>query len=814
VNNIWWQPSGDWPGHLPDLAASYGPCAAACAIGGAVVFSCIRSPVWRWRNRRLAAGARLVEVAVPPRVEEGSAAAWWSHLIGLTAPAWKRALFGQPHLALEYVAGSSGVRVQIWVPGTVPPGLVEKTVRSAWPGATITTRPASPPLPVAAAAAGGRLALARADHYPLTSKHDADPLRALLGAMSGFDRGEYAVVQVLARPITGRRLNRAHRAASALRGGRSAAPQSQLFDLITPGMSRTVHPGELARMFPERAEEVRAILTKAAQPRFEVQILYAVATTRRVGAPAKGWLRGHAHEIASTFALYSSAHQYLRRKRLPSPAIRLSGRRLDRGYLLSASELAALAHLPYDLDAPGVTRAGARPVAPSPAVPSRASASVRVLGDAETGHPRPVALTVAGARQHLHVLGQTGVGKSTLLANLILTDAHAGRGALVIDPKGDLIADVMDRLPKRAIGRTVVFDPTEAGPPPCINVLAGQDPAFAVDSIVTIFHRCFSSAWGPRLDDLMRSACLTLTRVNGARATLAEVPKLLTDTPYRARIVAKLDDELLTGFWAAYDDLSPAGRSAVISPVMNKLRAVLLRPFVRDALSGAESSVDLGRLLDEGGLILARLPKGVLGEDAARLFGSLLLAHTWQAITPRARLPEADRRDAAAYVDEAHNFLNLPGSISDLLAEARAYRFSLVIAHQHLSQLPRDLRDAVSADARNKIYFTTSPEDAADLARHVAPLLTPHDLSHLGSYQAAGRIVTGNEQTSAFTFRTRPLPEEVPGRQEAIRAASRQRFAAKKVARSHQPVRPKAPTDPRTRTAGGPGTTNSGKDQR
>ncbi|MGI8335233.1 type IV secretory system conjugative DNA transfer family protein [Actinomadura scrupuli] len=774
------------------------------------MFACARSLVWRWRHSRLTPGARLVEVAVPPQVEEDSAAAWWSHLVGLTAPAWKRGLFGQPHLAFEYVADAAGIRVQIWVPGTLPPGLVEKTVRSAWPGATITTRPASPPLPLAAPTAGGRLTLARPDHYPLTGKHEADPLRALLGAMSGLGRGEHAVVQVLARPVTGRRLGRAHRAASALRGGRSASLQGQIFDLITPGMSGTVHPGELARMFPERAEQVRGILAKAAQPRFEVQILYAVATSSHFGRQAKGWLRGHAHEIASTFALYSSGHQYLRRRHLRSPALRLAARRLDRGYLLSGPELAVLAHLPYDVDAPGVTRAGARPVAPSPAVPAAASSSVRVLGDADTGYPRPVALTVTGGRQHLHVLGQTGVGKSTFLANLILTDAHAGRGALVIDPKGDLIADVLDRLPERAIGRTVVFDPTEAGPPPCINVLAGADPGFAVDSIVTIFHRCFSSSWGPRLDDLMRSACLTLTRVNGARATLGDVPKLLTDSPYRTRILAKLDDELLSGFWAAYDDLSPAGRSTVISPVMNKLRAVLLRPFVRDALSGAESTVDLGRLLDDSGLILARLPKGVLGEDAARLFGSLLLAHTWQAITPRFRLAEADRRDAAAYVDEAHNFLNLPGSISDLLAEARAYRLSLVIAHQHLSQLPKDLRDAVSADARNKVYFTASPEDATDLARHVSPLLTPHDLSHLGAYQAAGRIVTGNEQTSAFTFRTRPLPDAIPGRQEAVRAASRQGFATRKTARPSKPIRPKALTDPRT--AGRPGTTDHRRD--
>ncbi|GLZ16268.1 hypothetical protein Acsp04_65030 [Actinomadura sp. NBRC 104425] len=769
------------PTQLAERCVPYGASIVGTTFAAAAALAGARSLVWQWRHHRYTDGARLIEIAVPPKVEETSAAAWWRHLVGLAGPWWKRALFGQPHVAWEYVADADGLRVQVWVPGTVPPGVVEKAVRSAWPGATISTTHATPPLPIEASSAGGRLVVAHPDHFPLATDHKADPLRALLGAVSNLGHGEYAAVQVLARPTVGRRLHRAFRAASALRGGRSTAPQGRVFDLLTPG-SGSGHPssGELARMHPERAEQVRAVLAKAQQPRFEVQIVYAVATTRRHGDAAQGWLRGHAHELASTFALYSSSHQYLRRKRLRSPAARMATRHLGRGYLLSVAELAALAHLPHDLAAPGVTRAGAAPVAPSPAVPSGGpDRSVRILGDAETSDRRPVALPVAGARQHVHVLGQTGVGKSTFLANLILGDAHARRGALVIDPKGDLITDVLDRLPERAIGTTVVFDPTEAGPPPCINVLAGPDPAFAAESIVTTFRRCFSSAWGPRLDDLMRSACLTLIKAHGPRATLSEIPNLLTDSAYRADVVAKIGDPLLRGFWSSYEELSPAARAAVISPVMNKLRAVLLRPFVRDALSGTASTVNLGRILDGGGLILARLPKGVLGEDAARLCGSLLLAHAWQAITPRARLTETDRPDAAAYVDEAHNFLNLPGSISDILAEARAYRFSLVLAHQHLSQLPKDLREAVSADARNKIYFTVSPEDATDLAHHVAPLLTPHDLSHLGGFQAAGRIVSGNTVSSAFTFRTRPLPEVIPGRADAVRAASRERFAAR-----------------------------------
>ncbi|WP_157431015.1 helicase HerA domain-containing protein [Actinomadura macra] len=526
----------------------------------------VRWVVWRWRNTRLAPGARVIEIAVPPKVEDSSAAAWWARPIGLTLPRWKRVLYGQPHLAFEYRADHTGVRFHIWVPGTIPPGLVEKTVRSAWPGATLTTNPATPPLPHDLPAAGGRLVLARPEHFPLTHVHDTDPLRGLLGAASGLADGEHLAVQILARPATGRRLRHAHRAASILRGARSTAPQGVLFDLVTPDMSGHPNPAELTRRFPERAEQIRAILAKAAQPRFEVQIRYGVATRHHDQVEA-GWLRAHAHETASTFALFTSGHQHLRRRRLRHPAARLSERHLHRGYLLSVPELAALAHLPYDLAAPGVTRAGARPIAPSPAIPV-SGPGVRVLGDSEAGAARPVGLTVAGARQHLHVLGQTGVGKSTFLASLILADAAGGRGALVIDPKGDLVADVLDRLPEHAIGRTVVFDPADRGRPPCLNVLAGADPAFAAESIVTTFRRCFSSSWGPRLDDLLRSACLTLTRVNGTRATLADIPRLLLDGPYRTRITNRLTDELLRGFWASYDELTPAGRATVISPVM------------------------------------------------------------------------------------------------------------------------------------------------------------------------------------------------------------------------------------------------------
>ena len=274
-----------------------------------------------------------------------------------------------------------------------------------------------------------------------------------------------------------------------------------------------------------------------------------------------------------------------------------------------------------------------------------------MLGDAQAGGRRPVALAVPDARYHLHVMGATGSGKSTLLTNLVLGDVEAGRGVVVIDPKGDLITDLCDRLPDGAASRTVLIDPEDPDAAPVLNVLSGPDPDLAVDNLVGIFRSIFAAFWGPRTDDVLRSACLTLLRyaaATGASTSLADVPRLLADDEFRApRVAAVADDTVgLGGFWASYEAMSEASRAQVIGPVMNKLRAFLLRDFVRQVVGRPDSSFDMGQVLD-GGVCLVRVPKGILGEETARLLGSFVVAKVWQTATHRARLGQAARVDAS-----------------------------------------------------------------------------------------------------------------------------------------------------------------------
>jgi hypothetical protein len=232
--------------------------------------------------------------------------------------------------------------------------------------------------------------------------------------------------------------------------------------------------------------------------------------------------------------------------------------------------------------------------------------------------------------------------------------------------------------------------------------------------------------------------------------TLADVPLLLTNRPFRRRMTARFrrdDPEGLGAFWDGYEALTPAGAALACGPLLSKLRPILGRRFVADLLGSATSSFTMADILD-GGILLARLPKGVLGDDACRLVGSLLLAQLWQTALTRAAIPQDDRLDAAAYVDEAHNFLHLPIGLDDALGEARGYHLSFVLAHQHLAQLPKEMAEALHANARNKLFFTVSPDDAKRLAGHVAPYLAAEDLSRLDRFQAACRLVIDQRNTA------------------------------------------------------------------
>ena len=432
------------------------------------------------------------------------------------------------------------------------------------------------------------------------------------------------------------------------------------------------------------------------------------------------------------------------------------------GLELGAGEIVAMAGWPIgELPLPLLGSGHPRLVAPPPEVGS--GSSQRVIGaSAVPGREELVRLPITDAVYHTHLLGPTGVGKSTVLLSLALADAAEGRGLLLLDPKGDLATDFVARLPQERAGDVVVLDPTN----PCpvgFNPLAGP-PELAVvtaEAVLGVLAELFRDSWGIRTADVLSAALLTLARI--PQATLVWLVPLLTNPAFRRRVLALAPpDPLGTDvFWQGYE-VKPVRTQAVeVAPVLNKLRQLMLRPGLRAMLGQAQPRFGLADLLERRRIVVVNLNQGLLGAGAARLLGTLLVSQLWQHLLARQAEPPERRQIVSVYIDEVQAFLaGLPGSLADALAQARSLGAAFHLAHQYRGQLSTEMMQAVESNTRSKVYFALSATDAAAAAR-LAPELEVADFQLLAQYQAYATVMHHGRRSDWFSLATRPAPPAV-----------------------------------------------------
>lgn len=441
--------------------------------------------------------------------------------------------------------------------------------------------------------------------------------------------------------------------------------------------------------------------------------------------------------------------------------------------VLNVAELVGLLAWPLgDQPLPGVPRDTSRWLRPD----RRIKPNRRVLAQATApGENRQLGLSVDDARQHLHVIGPTGTGKSTLLANLICQDIAAGRGVVVIEPKGDLVEDVLARIPKDRIEDIVVLDPSESEYPVGLNPLLvrGRRPELVADQVLAVFHGLYQANWGPRMQDILHASLLTLA--GRGDASLCALPVLLTNPTVRRRLLAGVDDPVaLEPFWAWFEAISDAERQQAIGPVLNKLRPFLLRKSVRAIVGQIEPRFRIDEVFTKRKVVLVSLAKGLIGPEASALLGSLLIAELWQAVLGRARIAAERRHPVVVYADEFQDYVHLPTDMADALAQARGLGVGLTLAHQHLAQLPGNLRAALS-NARSRVCFQLAGDDAATMARFSGGLLQAVDFQRLRRHEVYVQLVVDGEVTDFASGRTLPLPTSSSD-PRAVREASRLRY--------------------------------------
>lgn len=390
------------------------------------------------------------------------------------------------------------------------------------------------------------------------------------------------------------------------------------------------------------------------------------------------------------------------------------------------------------------------------------------------GNKSDLVLPDVSRGMHTHVLGPTGVGKSTVLAQAALQDIAAGRGVVVLDPKRDLVEAILQRIPKDHVNRVIVFDPSTPDRKLALNPLRGARPEQATDFLVHLMRGLFALAWGPRTEDVLRTGLLSLALTG--KHTLIDLPRLLTDSQFRSSVQASLPPHpLLTEYWAWFESLSDSHRAEITAPLLSRLRSLLLAGPLHDILSIPDPRFDLDVVFRKRQVVLIPLSAGQLGADAAGLLGGLIMARLWQLTQQRSALPERMRHPVMLYLDEFHQYLHLPTSMSETLAQARGLGVGLTLAHQHLDQLTPEVRAAVLANARNRIIFQLPAKDAAVVASDMAPLVAD-DFKALSSYEIYLRTVNGSTvQRPASGYTVRPTPGD-PKRAASIRRASLDRY--------------------------------------
>jgi hypothetical protein len=440
---------------------------------------------------------------------------------------------------------------------------------------------------------------------------------------------------------------------------------------------------------------------------------------------------------------------------------------------LNSAELATVAGWPTGSTAElPVEHSGARRLPASRAIPHTGRV---VVTSTASDRARALALSSADGLRHMHVLGPTGTGKSTLLLNLIAQDVAAGRGVVVIEPKGDLIGDVLERIPTDRLADVVVLDPADDHPVG-LNPLAsrGRSPELLADELLGMFRSSYDS-WGPRTNDILGASLLTLARTQGM--TLCALPALLTDDRFRHRVVSAIDDPIgLEPFWANYEAWSAAERTAAIAPSLTRIRPLLLRPQLRAVLGQSQPRFELAQVFADRKVLLVSLASGKLGSEAAALLGSLILSQLWSAAQQRTNVPRARRHPVFIYVDEVQDYLRLPTDLGDALVQARGLGVGFVFAHQHLSQLDPATRSAMLANARSRVCFQLSAEDARALASGAVSL---GDLRELPAFEVYAQLVAGGAVQPWCSGRTSPATAAFSHADE-VRAMSRNRYGVER----------------------------------
>ncbi len=684
--------------------------------------------------------------------------------------------------------------------------LVEKQIQAQYPHAFLEQVKGYNPFQKGAKIEIEELQLTKQSVYPFRTYKtmESDPLNSLTNAMSKLAENEGAAIQFIISPAGTLWQSRPRHMALEIQQGKNPdmVERGHLYRLVVgffralgratagnpKGQPSHTHKdlsgyASPIQLTPMQQEIVKKLEEKASRPGYKTNVRLVTSST----TPGNSSL--HMRNLLAAFLQFNMPpfNGFKIKKRDKNDILKDYIFRVfrdnGRQSILNTEELASLWHLPTPyIETPNIKWLVSKKAPPPINMPEQGL----LLGkNIYRGLDTPVYMAREDRRRHTYILGRTGSGKSWLLANMAIQDLKNGEGLCVIDPHGDLIQDILARAPKSRAEDIIVFEPFDMERPVGLNMLevdSEEQKDFAVQEMISIFYKLVTdpAMLGPMFEHNMRNAMLTLMADDEHPGTIADIPRIFTDTEFQKYKVSKVKDPVVRLFWEKeMAKTSDFHKSEMLGYLISKVGRFVENTMMRNIVGQSKSGFNFRKIMDEGKVLLVNLSKGRTGEINAKLLGLIIVSKIQMAALSRADISEDKRKDFYLYVDEFQNFIT--DAFSSILSEARKYKLNLIVAHQYLGQLEtqagaqgaasKDLRDAVFGNVGTMAVFRTGAEDAEVLGKEFAPTFNQFDLVNIDRFNAYVKLMINGTASKPFNMSTLPLPK---GASEEVASAIRQ----------------------------------------
>jgi len=384
--------------------------------------------------------------------------------------------------------------------------------------------------------------------------------------------------------------------------------------------------------------------------------------------------------------------------------------------------------------------------------------------------------------KHAYIVGKTGMGKSTLLENMAIQDIQSGNGVVFIDPHGGTAEKLLEYVPEERIKDVMYMAPFDIEFPIAFNVMEDVGPEkrhLVVSGLMSAFMKLFGEeSFSDRMQYILQNTILALLEYPDS--TMLGINKMLADKGYRNKVIANITDPSVKAYWTQeYAGYTERFAAEAIPAIQNKIGQFTSNPLIRNIIGQPKSSFNFRNIMDEKKIVIVNLSKGRVGEDNARLLGSMLVTKIYLAAMSRAdesaqslsKLPQF-----YLFVDEFQNFADK--SFADILSEARKYKLNLTMANQYITQMEEEVRDAVFGNVGTMIVFRVGADDAELLEKEFAPVFTAVDLVNLGLRQIYLKLMIDSVTSQPFSASTLPpIPQPSITYSKEIIENSRKIFA-------------------------------------